>query len=233
MGKENEVGVRLAVSFVLLTQGLVSCGDHEIDTEEKKASATTQPPATELVPTASPTNTLSPTPTFVPTETPTPIPNYDKINEQMLNESLEGDVVVLENINLNKVVVVNPPLRDEMFFGLITNNDGKTQEIIENIDCQFKTLREKGLLGQQKDSPPSPLSIKIWEPGVVFDEIQVVKNSDITGEIGLFTSESFIFDGEEEFCEKVSSAERFGSFSKELLEEALKSIIRLSDEIGD
>lgn len=120
----------------------------------------------------------------------------------------------MQKIKVNKLVVVNPPFRDEMFFGIITDSEGRTLEIIDNYNCQFNTLRNNGLL-RNVPSASGPLPVRVFETDAVLDELQVKKLTDISDEVAVFTGEAFTLDGVTQVCKKVSTGEKAGQLARE------------------
>lgn len=164
------------------------------------------------------TETLIQTPTL----TSTPTPNWVRINEEKMEASLEGESLRLDNIVVDRVLVINPPLAKEYIFGLVTNQVGETQAIIENFDCQYMVLREGGALGEKLERKNILLPADIWQSNAEFGEIEVVKSGEF-GEIEVFTSQSFVSRGEKHTCEEHTSWERLSDTVKRLIQRTLDS----------
>jgi hypothetical protein len=162
--------------------------------------------------TATNTSTITPTSTY----TPTPTPDWREVNKDIMETTLEGERVIFENLTVDRILVINPPLAKEYVFGLITNGGGETQAIIENFDCQYKALRDAYQLGEKLEDTAILLPADVWQSDALFEEIIAKKTGEL-GQIEIFTSEGFIYNNDKQSCEEYSTGERISDNVREIL----------------
>lgn len=132
-------------------------------------------------------------------------------------------------MNVDNVVIVNPPGIKELVYGVIRGEDGSTRFLIENFDCEFRRLREEGRLGELRER----LFTKAWDIGQTsFTRISVEKNTQI-GEVALFTSQSFEFSGESEVCPEDPVLRPVTEGAKRILDYARNLVLELVEKLQD
>ena len=221
--KERDLRKTLQIATVVsLVAAASSC------TPRPSGEATPTPDRTQtFVPTATPepSDTETPTATRTPTLTLTPTPNWEATNIANLDSRLEGESVDLINVQVDEILIVNPPGIRELVYGVIRDDENSARYIIENFDCQFRHLREEGQLGEEREG----FLWRRWDiSGVSFERITVTKSTELPG-AGFFTSQSYQLQGESEVCPEDPILRPVTDAVREAIDWARNLVIRITE----
>ena len=188
----------------------------------------------EFTPTGTftPIPSRTPPPPLTPTLILTPTPDWKEINEDSIETALDEETITLRQIALNRVLVLHIPRKD-LIYGALTNEIGETQVLFENFDCEFIGLRDNDLLGEKEEVDTLLLPADAWDiSGVVFDQVEVKKTSELPGDIEVFESESFILNGKETICPEVPVIKPATDFARRMYDQAKEIAIEIINRLS-
>jgi hypothetical protein len=155
--------------------------------------------------------------------------SQSKASEQ-LNEAKEDQDLNLNNVVINKVIIIDPLIREPMYYGLLLNLNGKTEEIIDNFDCEYNVLNSADKL-RLTDHTTLPLKTKTYETNETFSNMTVKKITDINTSVAMFSSRSFTYNNKTYNCDKIGTGQRFSSWVKTTSKNIGNYIIQIVDRI--
>lgn len=188
-----------------------------------------KPPSTEVVPFPTPTPhpsstpvppTPSPIPTLTkilatPTETLTPTPSHietDAAIKYSIETARKGDLVVLENALISHVIKISrsnfgDANLGDIVLGVVSVKSvegNKLLVVIENFDCQLKSLADSGELGDPIGPTDFLFATGVWAPHVRLDIYAKMVKEYSMGSIPWAISDKYTYQGQDITCPKES-----------------------------
>lgn len=206
--------------------------------EDNRPKTTLPTPEPSLTPSSSltPSPTASPTEAPTPTLTPSPTPDFEATNVYLMETVGKGEVITPTNFIVDNVLRIEPLVGQSFVFGQRADEEGKTTQVIENFDCQMDALVAAGELGEKLEVPFGPIQVLAgvdkWNPEATFDEMELTKTAELGPDVEFFTTERFVYQGEEFNCKEYSTRDRVSDKTRELIGKIIDFVDNLRNNSG-
>ncbi len=136
----------------------------------------------------------------------TPTPSKDTLNKSLVEQAKKDEVITLQRGGLIKRVFRFPWITGTAYLATLdsgTDRSDEAEAVLDQADCIFDALREKGKLGEEK--------FGFWKPNEQLDYLQarVVIPSSVTSPVPFLDLEKIVYKEKSFSCHQITASMEF------------------------